>query len=93
MQETELNGLKACRQPEPLLSTTSLSATSPHFLNTSRDSDSTTSLGSLCHCLTALSEEMFPNTQPEFALAQLQAIHSCPVAVTQGKRLTPVSQT
>ena len=39
--------------------TMSLSATSPHFLNTSQESDSTTSLGSLCHCLTALSEEEF----------------------------------
>ena len=42
----------------------SLSATSPRFLNTSRDSDSTTSLGSLCHCITALSEKkcsLIPN--------------------------------
>ena len=35
----------------------SLSATSPWFLNTSRDSDSTTTLGSLCHCITSLSEK------------------------------------
>jgi len=37
----------------------SLSATSWCFLNTSRDSDSTTSLGSLCQCLTSLSEKKF----------------------------------
>jgi len=36
-----------------------LSATSTCFLNTSRDSDSTTSLGSLCQHLTTLSEEKF----------------------------------
>jgi len=33
---------------------TSLSATSTRFLNTSRDSDCTASLGSLCQCLTAI---------------------------------------
>ena len=36
-----------------------LSATSPHFMNTSRDSDSTTSLGSLCQCLATLPEKKF----------------------------------
>ena len=41
--------------PCPL--TTSVSATPIHVLNTSRDGDSTTSLCSLCHCLTALSEK------------------------------------
>jgi len=41
--------------PCPL--TTSLSATSTWFLNTSRDSDSITCLGSLCHCPAALSEK------------------------------------
>ena len=35
----------------------SLSTTSTRFLNTSRDSDTTTSLGSLCHCSTTLSEQ------------------------------------
>jgi len=34
-----------------------VNTTSTHFLNTSRDSDSTTSLGSLCHCLISLSEK------------------------------------
>ena len=37
----------------------SLSATSTNFLNISRDSDSTTSLGSLFQCLTTLSEKFF----------------------------------
>ena len=35
------------------------SATFPQFLNTSRDSDCTTSLGSLCHCSTTLSEKKY----------------------------------
>ena len=41
--------------PYPL--TMPLSATSTQLLNTSRDSDSTTSLGSLCQCTTTLSEK------------------------------------
>jgi len=36
---------------------TSLSATSPWLSNTSRDGDLTTSVGSLCQCLTALLEK------------------------------------
>ena len=36
-----------------------LSATSTRFLNTFRDSDPTTSLGSLCHCSTTLLEKKF----------------------------------
>ena len=36
--------------------TMTLSVTVPQLLNTSRDGDSTTSLGSLWHCLTVLSE-------------------------------------
>jgi len=43
--------------PCPL--TVSLSATFPYFLNTSRDSDSPTSLGSLFQCLTTLSKKNF----------------------------------
>jgi len=40
----------------------SLSGTSTGLLNTLRDGDSTTSLGSLFQCLTTLfSEEIFPN--------------------------------
>ena len=46
----------------PCLLTTSFSATSTLFLNTSRGGDSTTSLGSLCHCPNTLSEnKIFPN--------------------------------
>ncbi|KAK4820465.1 LOW QUALITY PROTEIN: hypothetical protein QYF61_027747 [Mycteria americana] len=37
----------------------SRSTTSTHLLNTSRDGDSTTSLGSLCQCLTTLSVQKF----------------------------------
>ena len=60
------------------------------FLNISRDSDSTTSLGSLFQCIITLSENIFfPNTQPEFPLAQLEAIPSCPITVTWEKRLAP----
>ena len=50
--------------PSPLCSvTTSLNATSLRFLNTSRDSDCTTSLGSLCHCITTLPDKflLIPN--------------------------------
>ena len=47
-------------QPTPLCPlTTSLSATSPRFWNTSRVGDPTTSLGSLCHCSTTLPENIF----------------------------------
>jgi len=54
----------------------SLSATSTCFLNTSTDGVSTTSL---YQCLTTVSEEMFPNTQPEPLLVQLEAIPSHPL--------------
>jgi len=37
----------------------SLSTASKQLLNTFRDGDSTTSLGSLCHCLTTLDEKKF----------------------------------
>ena len=45
--------------PPPCSLTMSLSAISTLFLNTSRDWDSTTSLGSLCWCITTLSEKKF----------------------------------
>ena len=35
-----------------------LSATSPCFVDTFMDSDCTTCLGSLCHCITTFSEKM-----------------------------------
>jgi len=41
----------------------SLSALSTHLLNTSRDGDSTTSLGSLFQCLTILSVKKSEPTQ------------------------------
>jgi len=47
-------------QPMPVTTLDlSLSAVSTQLLNTSRDSGSTTSLGSLCHCLTSLAEKKF----------------------------------
>ena len=61
----------------------SLNATSKHSLNTSRVSDSTTSLGSPFQCLTTLSETFrevaFPTAQSEPPVAQLEAIPSSPV--------------
>ena len=54
-------------QPQPIPPcplTTSLRATSPSFLNTSRDSDPTAPPGQLCHA---------PNIQPESPLVQLKA--------------------
>ena len=47
-----------------------LSAISKHFLNTSRNGDSTTSF----QC-----KEIFPNIQPESFLVQLEAIPSSPI--------------
>ena len=68
----------------------SLSATSTHLLNTSRDGDSTTSLGSLFQCLTTLSgEEIFPNTQSKPPLVQLEAISSRPIACYLGRETDP----
>jgi len=46
-------------QPHRACWTVSLSATSTRFLNPSRDGDSTTSLGSLVQCLTALAVKTF----------------------------------
>lgn len=49
-------------QPQHTLTmpiTTSLSATSLQILNTSRDSNSITSLHSLCQCITTLLERKF----------------------------------
>jgi len=53
----------------------SLSTTSKWFLNTSRDGDSTTSLGGLFQCLTALSENAMMTglcLQPFFCVPPLQ---------------------
>jgi len=68
----------------------SLSDKSPHVLNTSRDSDSSTSLGSLFQCITTPSENnFFPNILTEPPFAQVKAITSGPIAVIGEKRLTP----
>jgi len=67
-----------------------LSAMSTRLLNTSRDGDLTTSLGSLFQCLTTLSvKNFFPNIRPKPALAQLEAIFSCPVTCYLGKQTNP----
>ena len=51
-----------------------LSATSTRLWNTSRDGDCTTSLCSLCHCSTALSEKkLFPVSN--LSLFQAQTFH------------------
>jgi len=69
----------------------SLSTTSECFLNTSRDGDSTTCLGSLCQCSTALSEKK------GFLISNLKlrgatwGHSSCTVAVIREKMLTPTS--
>lgn len=56
-------------------------AMSSHFLNTSRGSDFTTSLDSPFPFLTAISmKKFFPNVQPEYPLAQPEAMFTSPVA-------------
>jgi len=47
-----------CHPPIPTMLTNPIPEhTSPHLLGTSRDGDSTISPGSLCQCLTTLSEK------------------------------------
>jgi len=63
----------------------------PHlhvFLNTSRDGDSTTSLGSLFQCLTTMSKEIFLNTQSKPPLMRLEAIASRPITSYLGEGAT-----
>ena len=63
---------------------------STHLLKTSRDGDSTTSLGSLFQCLTTLfGEESFPNVQSKAPLAQLEAISSHSVTCYLGEETDP----
>ncbi|KAJ7423414.1 hypothetical protein BTVI_09780 [Pitangus sulphuratus] len=57
-----------------------LNATSSVFLSTSRNSESTTSLGSPFQSLITLCEEILPNVQPKPPLAQLKLVPSCPTA-------------
>ena len=56
----------------------SLSTTSKHFLSTSRDGYSATSLGSLFLVPDHSLGEVFPNIQPESPLVQLEANLSSP---------------
>jgi len=68
----------------------SLCTTSKQFLNTFRDGDSTTFLGSLFQCLTTLSvKKFFPDIQPKSSLMQLEAISSRPVTCHQWEGTTP----
>ena len=56
------------------------------FLNTSRNGDSATSLGSLFQCLTILSvKKVFPNSQAKPPLMQLEAIASHPITSYLGE--------
>jgi len=58
-------------QPTPTMPTKHVPQCHPTcFLNTTRDGDSTTSLGSLCQCTTILSENFAPNIQPELFKGQ-----------------------
>ena len=63
----------------------SLRTTSKRSLNTSRDGDSTISQGSPFQCLTTLSEKKYFLIQPEFHLAQLEAVPYSPIAIYMGK--------
>ena len=66
------------------------SAISPWFLNTSRDSDSPTSLGSLCQCPTTLSKKKyFLISTLNLPLVQLKAIPSRSITVTWKKGPSP----
>ena len=68
----------------------SLSTTSRHFLNTFRDGDSTTSLGSPFQCLAALSvKKFFPDIQPKLTLAQLETTSPHPVTCHQWEETNP----
>ena len=63
-------------------------STASRFLNTSRDSDSTTSLGSLFQGFTMLSEKKFfltSNLNPPPAPVQLETIPSSPIASYVGE--------
>jgi len=63
----------------------SLNTTSRHFLNTSRDSDSTSSVGSLFQCLIKWTDSYTPSRQPVSALKHSHkwpffSVHSkCPL--------------
>jgi len=64
----------------------SQSATSTRFVSTSRDGDSTTSLGSLFQCLTTLSvKKFFLISHLDFPPEQLEAIACRPIASYLGE--------
>ena len=68
----------------------SVSATSPHFLNTFRNGDSTTYLGSLCQYFTTLSENKFFLISNLNFLWYNKVITSHSITVTWEERPTPV---
>uniref|UniRef100_A0A669QCM7 ECRG4 augurin precursor n=1 Tax=Phasianus colchicus TaxID=9054 RepID=A0A669QCM7_PHACC len=55
--------------------TMSLSMTSKHFLNTSHDSDSITSLGTLFQCMTTLPEKYFLTSNPNLPWCYSRRFH------------------
>jgi len=64
----------------------SLSTRPTCYLNTSRDGDSTTSLGSLFQCLTTLSvKKFFLISNLKLPLVQLEVISSCPITCYLGE--------
>ena len=70
----------------------SLSTTSKHLLNTSRDGDSTTSLGSLFQCLTTLSvKKCFLTSNLNLPWRNLRPFPLVLSPVTSEKRPTPPS--
>jgi len=69
--------------------TTSRSATSLWFLNTSRDGDPPTPWAAVPLPPRSLGKGIAPNSQPEPPLAQRQAIPSRPTAVPWEQRPTP----
>jgi len=71
-------------QSPPCPLTTSLSATSPQLLNTPRDGDCTTSLGSLCHCITTLPEKKCFLT-PSVNLPWWEVMRSFPLVILRGR--------
>jgi len=63
-----------------------ISTTSAYLLNTSRDGDSTTSLGSLFQSMIILSvKKFFPNILPKPPVTQLEAVSSHPITCYLGE--------
>jgi len=98
MESQNNEGWKTFKIPKPNTNpsppcplTTSPNATSPWFLNTSGDWESTTSLGSLCQCLTTVWRRNCANNQPQLPLVQCDSITSRPITVAWEKRPTSTS--